>query len=79
MPYLGCSGKKFNETLAGKGSTDDGRTVLSEVWYYMYVFGRPQDGVWVPVDASVGGGKVTSCAKTPGAVWYYERALGSEV
>jgi len=33
VPYLGCTGPRFNETVAGANSTDTGRTVLSEVWY----------------------------------------------
>ncbi|OJD29509.1 ribonuclease t2 [Diplodia corticola] len=74
-PYVGCSGPRFNETAAGGGSADGGRTVLSEVWYYGHVVGRPQEGVYLPVDATGGG---TNCAKADGAVWYYERALGSE-
>ena len=36
-PYIGCSGPRFNETAAGRNSTDNGRTVLSETWYYHYV------------------------------------------
>jgi len=34
VPYLGCGGPRYNETTAGKGSLDNGRTQLSEVWYY---------------------------------------------
>lgn len=34
VPYVGCSGPRYNETAAGKGSLDNGRTQLSEVWYY---------------------------------------------
>jgi ribonuclease T2 len=37
VPFLGCSGPRFNATEAGKGSTDNGYTVLSEVWYYEHV------------------------------------------
>lgn len=37
VPYVGCSGKRYNETDAGKGSQDGGRTVLSEVWYFSWV------------------------------------------
>lgn len=33
VPYLGCSGPRFNETAAGQGSSDTGKTVLNEVWY----------------------------------------------
>jgi ribonuclease T2 len=76
-PFLGCTGPKFNETEAGKGSSDNGYTVLDEVWYYLHVFGRPQELNAVPVDASLGG-SVSSCAQTKGAIHYYERAKGSE-
>ena len=37
LPYIGCSGPRYNETAAGAGSTDNGRTVISEVWYYFHV------------------------------------------
>lgn len=77
LPYVGCSGPRYNETAVGKGSLDAGFTVLSEMWYYYHVRGRVQDGDGVPVDASASGGSVTNCAKTPGAVWYYERTPGS--
>lgn len=33
VPYLGCSGAAYNTTEAGAGSTDAGKTVLTEVWY----------------------------------------------
>lgn len=33
VPYLACSGSRFNETAAGLGSSDNGYTSLSEVWY----------------------------------------------
>ena len=52
--------------------------MLTEMWYYMYVAGRPQDGRRVPVAADVNGGKTSNCAKAEGAVWYYERTAGSE-
>ncbi|KAB2579963.1 Ribonuclease T2 [Lasiodiplodia theobromae] len=74
-PYVGCSGPRFNETAAGAGSLDNGRTRLSETWYYSHVVGRPQEGVYVPVNTT---GSGTSCAKTEGAVWYYERTPSSE-
>jgi ribonuclease T2 len=77
VPYLGCSGPRFNETAAGKGSKDNGRTVLSEVWYYMHVRGRPQEMHTRPVDASSVGSD-TSCAASKNAIWYYERSRGSE-
>jgi ribonuclease T2 len=37
LPYIGCSGQRYNETNAGMGGEDTGRTVVSEVWYYKYV------------------------------------------
>lgn len=37
LPYLGCSGPKFNTTAAGKNSTDSGSIYLDEVWYYNHV------------------------------------------
>ncbi|CAM1511397.1 Fc.00g089100.m01.CDS01 [Cosmosporella sp. VM-42] len=78
LPYLGCSGPKYNETKAGAGSNDNGRTQLSEVWYYYHVQGRPQNGEGKRVPADIEGGSLSSCAKAKGAVWYYERARGSE-
>ncbi len=78
VPYIGCSGPKFNETAAGKGSLDNGRTVFTEVWYYYHVYGQVQAGKGKPVEASINGGSVSSCAKADKAVWYYERTKGSE-
>ncbi|RDW95093.1 hypothetical protein BP5796_00856 [Coleophoma crateriformis] len=78
LPYIGCSGPRFNATAAGNGTLDNGYTVLSEVWYYHHVLGRVQNGRAVPVDASINGGSVTSCAKTPGALKYLKRTVGSE-
>lgn len=69
IPYVGCTGPKYNETTAGQGSSDNGRTVIDELWYYMYVYGRPQDGVAVHVNAS---GSSSSCATTKNALWYYQ-------
>lgn len=37
LPYVGCSGPRYNETSAGANSTDNGRTAISEVWYYQHV------------------------------------------
>ncbi|KAG9779101.1 ribonuclease T2, partial [Aureobasidium melanogenum] len=68
-PYIGCSGPRYNTTEAGKDSSDNGRTVISEVWYYSHVIGRPQDGNSIPVNAT---GSNTSCAKAKGALHYYE-------
>ncbi|KAI1503907.1 ribonuclease T2 family protein [Biscogniauxia marginata] len=79
VPYVGCAGPRYNETAAGRGSADAGYTVLVEVWYYHHVLGRVQSGKGLPVDADIAGGRVTNCATTPGAIWYYERTAGSEV
>ncbi|GIZ47561.1 hypothetical protein CKM354_001064900 [Cercospora kikuchii] len=70
VPYVGCSGPRYNETEAGRreNSTDSGRTVLSEVWYYMHTYGRPQDRRYVPVDQTSRSG----CTNATGGVWYYE-------
>lgn len=77
-PYVGCSGPKFNETAAGRGSQDDGKTVLSEVWYYHHVWGPTQNGKGKPVDAGSNGGRTTNCAKAKGAIQYPLRTKGSE-
>ncbi|QIX01458.1 hypothetical protein AMS68_006975 [Peltaster fructicola] len=68
VPYLGCSGPRFNETAAGRNSTDNGRTVLSEVWYYMHVRGRPQN---LDYEVTAQTGK-SNCAQAAGAIHYYE-------
>ncbi|KIW49332.1 hypothetical protein, variant [Exophiala xenobiotica] len=73
-PYIGCSGPRYNTTEAGKNSTDTGRTVVSEVWYYSHVVGRPQEGNSLPVNATTPN---SSCAKAKGALWYYEMTPGS--
>ncbi|KAJ4164598.1 hypothetical protein LMH87_006266 [Akanthomyces muscarius] len=78
VPYLGCGGPKYNETAAGKGSSDNGRTQFQEVWYYNHVVGRVQSKDVVRVDADVVGGSLGNCAKAENAVWYYKRAKGSE-
>lgn len=78
IPYLGCTGPKYNETKAGAGSDDNGRTQLSEVWYYYHVYGAPQRSQAKRVPADVAGGKVSGCAKAKGAIWYYERSKDSE-
>lgn len=33
VPYIACAGERYNATEAGAGSSDDGYTQLSEVWY----------------------------------------------
>jgi ribonuclease T2 len=77
LPYLGCSGPKYNSTPAGAGSNDSGSIYLDEVWYYFYVYGKPQYGTWVPQNASVSNSAVTTCAKAKGAIRYLERTPGS--
>lgn len=74
LPYIGCSGPRYNTTAAGQGSMDNGRTELSEVWYNFYAYGRPQEGKWVPINAT---GSVSSCAKAAGAIKYYQRTPSS--
>ena len=74
LPFVGCSGPRFNATARGAGSADNGRTVVSEVWYYFHAAGRPQSGAWLPVNAT---GYLTSCAKTPGALTYPVPTNGS--
>jgi len=78
LPYVGCSGPRYNTTTAGQNSTDNGFTVLTEVWYYHHVNGRPQARQGVRLDANITGGSVTNCARTDGAIWYYERTKASE-
>jgi len=75
LPYVGCSGPKYNTTAAGKGSLDAGYTQISEVWYNFHVYGRPQAGAWAPTNVT---GFITTCAKTEGAIRYLERTPGSE-
>ncbi|PNY26066.1 Ribonuclease Le2 [Tolypocladium capitatum] len=77
-PFLGCSGPRYNETAAGEGSLDNGRTELNEVWYYYNVYGRPQSAHGKKLAADASGGQLTTCAEAKGAIWYYERAEGSE-
>ncbi|KAI9744780.1 MAG: hypothetical protein M1818_001705 [Claussenomyces sp. TS43310] len=77
VPYIGCSGPRYNGTAAGNGTLDRGYTQISEVWYYHHVYGRVQRGHAVPVNASINGGSLGNCAKAPGAIHYYERAAGS--
>jgi ribonuclease T2 len=78
LPYIGCSGPRYNTTEAGKGSLDNGFTQLSEVWYYYHVYGRVQRSQGLPVNASINGGSVSSCAKASGALLYPLRAVGSD-
>jgi ribonuclease T2 len=53
--------------------------VVSEVWYYYHVYGRAQARQGLPVNASIEGGSVSSCAKAKGALKYPVRTSGSEV
>lgn len=69
IPYVGCSGPRYNETTAGRNSTDNGRTSVSEVWYYMHTYGRPQNLRAVPVDQTT----TSNCVKVRGALNYYAR------
>ena len=41
IPYIGCSGPRYNTTDAGKNSTDNGLTTMTEVWYYSHVSSFP--------------------------------------
>jgi len=77
LPFIGCTGPKFNSTPAGAGSDDSGAIYLDEVWYYFHVHGKPQMGNWVKLDVSVGGGAATTCAKSKDAIRYLERTAGS--
>lgn len=70
VPYLACTG--------AESSDGSGRTVLSEVWYYHYVLGRPQDRNAVPVAADANGGSLGNCATEEGAIHYPLRTNGSE-
>ena len=76
LPFVGCGGPKYNETEAGRGSDDNGGTVLNEIWYYYHVYGASQrnQGVRVPAPESFR----TTCAKAKDAIWYYERTVRSE-
>ncbi len=78
VPYIGCSGPRYNATAAGNGTLDNGATVLTEVWYYYHVYGRVQRNQGLPVNASINGGSVSNCAKAKGALSYYQRTEGSE-
>ncbi|KAK3370533.1 ribonuclease T2 family protein [Podospora didyma] len=78
LPFIGCSGPRYNETTAGKGSLDNGKTVLTELWYYYHVYGQVQAGMGKSVGADINGGSTSSCAKAAKAIWYYERTPGSE-
>jgi ribonuclease T2 len=79
LPYIGCSGPKYNATAAGNGTLDNGATVVDEVWYYHHVYGRVQRNQGLPVTASINGASVSNCAKAKGALKYPIRTLGSEV
>ncbi|KAF2874822.1 ribonuclease T2-like protein [Massariosphaeria phaeospora] len=76
IPFIGCSGPRYNTTEAGKNGTDSGFTVLNEVWYYEHAYGRPQEGNTIAVNAT--STYQTNCAKAEGAIHYYARTNGSE-
>ena len=78
VPYIGCSGPRYNTTEAGRGSSDAGYTIVSEVWYYHHVYGAVQRQKALRVDADIVGGRLTNCAQAPGALHYLERSPGSE-
>ena len=78
LPYIGCSGPRHNTTAAGNGTMDNGYTVVSEMWYYYHVYGRFQRGQGLPVNASINGGSVSSCATSEGALKYPTRTTGSD-
>lgn len=42
LPYTACSGPAYNTTVAGNGTTDNGKIYFSEAWYYFYVS-------WIPI------------------------------
>jgi ribonuclease T2 len=48
------------------------------VWYYNHVYGQTQAKHTQRARADINGGGLSNCAKAPGAIWYYERAKGSE-
>ncbi|KIJ54910.1 hypothetical protein M422DRAFT_73659 [Sphaerobolus stellatus SS14] len=64
IPYFGCSGANAPE--------GDGRTILTEVWYYNYVLGTTQTGTYKHIDTTFG----SSCTKT-GQISYLERTPSS--
>ncbi|GAB0132726.1 hypothetical protein EsDP_00001154 [Epichloe bromicola] len=76
--FVGCGGPRFNETEAGRGSADNGRTELNEIWYYYHVRGTPRGADGNKLDAGTAGGRLTTCAEAKEAVKYYERSEGSE-
>lgn len=78
VPYIGCSGPRYNTTEAGQGSSDAGYTIVSEVWYYHHVYGAVQRQQALRVDADIVGGRLTNCAQAPNALRYLERSPGSE-
>jgi ribonuclease T2 len=78
LPYIGCTGPKYNTTTAGKGSSDNGYTIVDEVWYYHHVYGRVQRAQALPVNASINGASVSTCAQAKGALSYPLRTTGSE-
>ena len=79
LPFVGCGGPRYNETEAGKGSLDNGRTEFNEVWYYYHVRGAVQNRDAEKLPATAAGNFLTTCAKAENAVHYYQRGKKSEV
>lgn len=73
-PYIGCSGDRYNTTASGKGTSDSGRVVISEIWYYNHAYGRIDNLNFTAVDST----SKSSCATTNGALHYYLRGDGTE-
>merc|ERR1711939_49475 len=73
-PYIGCSGPRYNTTAAGNGTTDSGRTVISELWYYNHAFGRIDNLNLTAVPSTSN----SSCATTDKVIHYYARGNGTE-
>ncbi|WFD27805.1 ribonuclease T2 [Malassezia nana] len=74
VPYVGCYGDKYGDVPGSKNTSDHGSTILSEVWYFSYANGRPQDLNVTHIDSTA----PTSCAESDEAIWYYERTPSSE-
>jgi len=74
MPYLGCSGDRFNATAAGNGTSDGGRTILTEVWHYHHAWGPISRLNYTAVNST----SRSSCATSENAISYFERTAGSE-
>lgn len=55
------------------GCSGPTRQTITEVWYYSHVLGKPQDGIFKPINQTT----TSSCNKTE-PLWYYTRSDGSE-